>query len=127
MSQSRAFKIGAATYNAAQAPADQQKRLLLLVGGLISINAASSETVNLDNSFVVGALMRVPESIFDEIAGIVLQRVTIAGGNIPVSVKDFQGSVLQYFQLIAELIRWNLEDFFGWLVSEKPAGEQASE
>lgn len=127
MSTVRAFKIGNATFNAAQASAERQKKLLLLVGGLVSANAGRAGATVIDGSLLVGSLLALPESVFDEVADIVLERVKVAGTDTGVSVRDFQGKQLDYFRLIAELVRWNLEDFFNWLVSEKSAGERASE
>lgn len=115
MSQVKSVTVGGIQYNIAQAPAIQQKKLLSLVGGRIAFNKAREHQI--DVGFLVGALLAMPEDLLDQVAGIVLQKAVKHGAESPVAVEDFQGRITQYFQLIAEAIRANLEDFFDFLAS----------
>lgn len=115
----RAITINNATYNVAQAPALQQKKLMLLVGALIAARSqASGQPIN--TSLLMGALMILPETKFDEVANIVLYKTIISGAATPIDVGSFQGKMTDYFKLVAEAIAYNLDDFFTFLASEKP-------
>jgi hypothetical protein len=122
----KSLTINNVTYNVAQAPATQQKKLLLLVGALIAVNVKHSKYGIVDTSVLFGALLRLPESVFDEVAGIVLYKTMIAGSDTRVDIGAFQGNISSYTMLVAEAIRYNLADFFDWVVSEKPAETPAA-
>lgn len=116
----RAITINNVTYNVAEAPALQQKKLLLLIGALVGSRVATSQT-EVDTSLLVGSLMILPENKFDEVASIVLYKTVVNGGNSLIDVGSFQGNMLSYFKLVAEAIEYNLHDFFTFLASEIPA------
>lgn len=124
MSQIKSVMVGGEQYNIAQAPAIQQKKLLSLVGARIAFNKAREDQI--DIGFLVGALLAMPEDLLDQVAGIVLPKAFKHGAESPVSVADFQGRITQYFQLIAEAIRVNLEDFFDFLASSSAEAAGAS-
>ncbi len=113
----RAITIGNVTYNVAQAPAIEQKKLMLLVGALVAARSSSSGKP-IDTSLLMGALMILPEQKFDEVAGIVLYKTVIAGESTMIDVGAFQGKMTDYFKLVAEAIAYNLDDFFTFLASE---------
>ena len=115
----RAFTIGNVTYNVAQAPAMEQKKLMLIVGALIA-SRSSQSGAKIDTSLLMGALMILPEAKFDEVANIVLYKTVIHGEKTPIDVGSFQGKITDYFKLVAEAIAYNLDDFFTFLASEKP-------
>ena len=115
----RAITINNVTYNVAQAPALQQKKLMLLVGALVAARSSTSGQP-IDTSLLMGALMILPEPKFDEVAGIVLYKTIIAGESTTLDVGSFQGKITDYFKLVAEAIAYNLDDFFTFLASVKP-------
>jgi len=115
----RAFTINNVTYNVAQAPALQQKKLMLLVGALVAARSSTSGQP-IDTSLLMGSLMVLPEAKFDEVAGIVLYKTIIAGESTTLDVGSFQGKITDYFKLVAEAIAYNLDDFFTFLASVKP-------
>ncbi len=115
----RAFTIGNVTYNVAQAPAMEQKKLMLIVGALIAARSSQSGQP-IDTSLLMGALMILPEQKFDEVANIVLYKTVIHGEKTTLDVGAFQGKITDYFKLVAEAIAFNLDDFFTFLASEKP-------
>lgn len=120
MSQIKSTTIGDTTYNIAQAPAPEQKRLMLLLGGKIAFNSNAADA-DIDVQLLIGALMTLPEETFDKVSNIVLGRVMKSGESVSVDVKDFQGSMVNLFTLIAEAVYHNLNDFFIWLDAERVA------
>lgn len=124
MSSVKQIKIGKVTYNLAQAPADQQKRLLSLVGARLAMNSAAGKEGGIDIALLVGLLVSEPETRFDEIAGIVLYKTMINGSEKLVEIGDFQNRVSEYYQLVAAGIAENLQDFLSWLDSENEKNRQ---
>ena len=120
MSQIKPVTIGDTTYNIAQAPAPEQKRLMLLLGGKIAFNSNAADA-DIDVQLLIGALMTLPEETFDKVSSIVLSRVMKSGESVSVDVKDFQGCMVNLFTLIAEAVYHNLNDFFIWLDAERVA------
>ena len=120
MSQIKSTTIGDTTYNIAQAPAPEQKRLMLLLGGKIAFNSNAADA-DIDVQLLIGALMTLPEETFDKVSNIVLGRVMKSGESVSVDVKDFQGCMVNLFTLIAEAVYHNLNDFFIWLDAERVA------
>jgi len=120
MSQIESTTIGDTTYNIAQAPAPEQKRLMLLLGGKIAFNSNAADA-DINVQLLIGALMTLPEETFDKVSNIVLGRVMRSGESVSVDVKDFQGCMVNLFTLIAEAVYHNLNDFFDWLDAERAA------
>lgn len=132
----KSFTIGGKQYNAAMAAAVDQDRLLSLLGnGLIQrFVMRAGEGKPLEDSVLVTMLMSMDHPTKAQVAEILMCRVlTPAGekGSVPVTVRDFGGQMVHYNQLLAELLRWNLADFFDWLPSvlkneaEAAAGQEA--
>ena len=121
MSQIRAITINDVQYNVAQASAVEQKKIMLHIGAKIAFNSAATNAQQIDSNMVFGLLMTLPESMFDEIAGVVLRKAYKAGSDTPVTLADFQGGMTGYFKLVAEAIMFNLSDYFTWLDSDNAA------
>ena len=113
----KSVKIGKKQFNVAHAPAVEQKRLLSLIGAKIALNSAASGIETIDSILLFGSLLSMPEAQFDEIAGIVLYKTVANGKDELVDVGDFQNEVSAYYQLVAEAIVANLQDFFSYLDS----------
>lgn len=121
MSQIRAITVNDVQYNVAQASAIDQKKLMLSLGAKIAFNSAAGNVEKIDVNFLVGSMLSLPETTFDEVASIVLRQAFVAGQTTPVDAKLFQGGMLAYFRLVAEAVAFNLDDFFTWLDSENDA------
>ena len=117
MSNVKTVEVGGEKYNVVQASAVEQKKLLLIVGARLALNSAGSESM-ISIPMVKGLLMTFPEPDFDVIAGIVLHQTIKSGGDSKVSIDDFHSNINDYFTLVAEAIKVNLEDFFIWLDTE---------
>ena len=117
------IKVGDAQYSVAQAPAIKQKQLMLLIGAKIAFNSASSKS-GIDNDLLMGALLSMPETVFDEISQIVLYKTCKVGDDTLIDIGSFQGGMLHYFQLVAGAIKLNLDDFFTYLDSANQLAKQ---
>ena len=115
MEQIRAITVNNVTYNVAQASAIQQKKLMLLIGAKIGLHSAAGGVEKIDTEFLVGSLLSLPEVTVDEVTSIVASKVFKAGSTDLVTVDSFQGGMVGYFQLVAEAVAFNLNDFFTWL------------
>jgi len=116
--------VGDSQYSVAQAPALKQKQLMLLIGAKIAFNSAASKS-GIDRDLLLGALLSMPENTFDEISTIVLYKTCKVGDDTIVDVGSFQGGMLHYFQLVAEAIKLNLDDFFTYLDNANKSVQQA--
>lgn len=125
MSQIKSVTINSKTFNIAQAPALEQKRLMLLLGGKIAFNSNAADA-DIDVKLLVGALMTLPEETFDKVSNIVLYKTFLSGAQTPIDIHSFQGGMVEYFTLVAEAVAFNLNDFFMWLDADR-AERRASE
>lgn len=123
----KSFIIGGTQYNAAMASAvDQDKLMSLLSAGLIerALTCAAAGS-DLDDAVLVPMFMSMPQQAKSIAASILAARVVLNGTDRSVTAADFSGKMVQYNQLLAELLRWNLSDFFEWLLVAH-AGEKAN-
>lgn len=115
-------------YNIERASAVSQKSLMQMVGARSLIINAQPKTPSdamSKTETIVGMLMSFSESDFDKVASLALPKVIKSGGQEPVTIDHFQGSMMTYYFVVAEAIRENLSDFFTWLqVQNKNAGTQ---
>ncbi len=125
MSSVKSVKIGESQYNVAQAPADQQKKLLSLIGARISLVSAAAQVKEIDSDILLGSLLALSENDFDEIAGIVLYQTVKSNGKEIITVSDFQNNITEYYQLVAKAIEVNLSDFFTYLDSVNKKAKEA--
>jgi hypothetical protein len=117
MSQVKAFTVGAKTYNAAMASAVKQDELLsMLTADLISRAMVAAKIGKpLDNTMIATMMLGMPTVAKVKIADILMCQVFVAGTTIPVTIDDFSGRMVEYNQLLAKLLVFNLGDFSYWL------------
>lgn len=115
----KAFTIGGVQYNAAMASAVDQDRLMSLLSAAVleRFATAAQADVEVDEKVLSMMLMSMRQEVKAQVAQMLMGRVLINGTERPVTVADFGGKMVQYNQLLAELLRWNLSDFFDWLPS----------
>lgn len=111
------IRVNKTTYNVAQAPASEQKKLLSLIGAKVALNSAVSQVSKIDSDLLFGALLTLNDSELDEIADIVLYKTVKSNGKELITINDFQDNVSSYYILIAKAIEVNLKDFFTYLDS----------
>ncbi|MFA7943092.1 hypothetical protein ACEK06_11585 [Pseudomonas brenneri] len=126
----KTFTIGGVQYNAAMASAVDQDRLMSLLSAAVleRFATAARAGIDADENILCSMFMSMRQDIKAQVAQALMTRVFINGTERAVSVADFGGKMVQYNQLLAELLRWNLTDFFDWLPSaEKDARQAAAE
>lgn len=113
------FTIGGAQYNAAMASAVDQDRLMSLLSSAVleRFATAAGAGLEVDDKVLCAMFMSMRQDVKAQVAQMLMARVLINGTERPVTVADFGGKIVQYNQLLAELLRWNLSDFFDWLPS----------
>lgn len=119
MSNVKSFTVGNATYNAVMASAVKQDELLSLLTGTIIERGLAAMRLGgeLDDRILVPMFMSLPHDIKTRAAAILMHKVVINGGSVPVTVESFAGQMVNYNTLLAQLLQWNLADFFTWLGS----------
>jgi len=113
----KSFTIGGVQYNAAMASAvDQDKLLSLLSAAVIERGLVAARSgIDLDDKVLAPMFMAMPQALKAQVTELLMARVVINGTDRAVTVQDFGGKMVQYNQLLAELLRWNMSDFFDWL------------
>lgn len=110
--------VGGVSYNIAQAPATKQMELLNMVGA--AVLARYQQTgAQIDSNLLLGLLLVMPLEKFNSIASIVLYKTFQEDGKSAVTVGDFQNQPTNYYLLVAEGIKANLDDFFTYLTSSQ--------
>lgn len=119
MSQVQSFTIGGKMYNAAMASAVKQDELLsILTGAIMERGVAAAQAGHeLTDEVLAPMFMAMPTVGKSRVASILMAQVFIDGTQIPVTIADFSGRMVEYNQLLAQLLRFNLSDFFEWLPS----------
>ena len=128
------FTIGGVQYNAAMASAVDQDRLMSLLSGAVleRFATAAQAGIEVDEQVLCSMFMSMRQDVKGQVVQILMTRVFINGTERAVTVADFGGKMVQYNQLLAELLRWNLSDFFDWLPSgakgaRQPGAESAAQ
>lgn len=113
------FTIGGVQYNAAMASAVDQDRLMSLLSGAVleRFHTAAGAGLEVNDQVICAMFMSMRQDVKAQVVQILMTRVFINGTERAVTVADFGGKMVQYNQLLAELLRWNLSDFFDWLPS----------
>jgi hypothetical protein len=119
----KAFTIGGVQYNAAMASAVDQDRLMSLLSAAVleRFATAAGAGLEVDDKVLSAMFMSMRQDVKAQVTQMLMTRVFVNGTERAVTVSDFGGKMVQYNQLLAELLRWNLSDFFDWL----PSGEKS--
>ena len=129
MSLVKSFKVGDVAVEAIQPSAVLQDELLGLMTTKIYVAAqvAAKAGTDLGVKECAFMLMTIPAAEKRRMTEILTDGVTIAGSNgkVKVSVKDFQGKMVLWNTLLAELLLWNFADFFDYLSADLAQSRQA--
>lgn len=119
MSQVKAFTVGPKTYNAVMASAVKQDELLGMITAPLMERALGAAQMGkvLGDDIVAPMFMAMRVEVKQKIVDILMTQVFVAGTQIPVTVDDFSGRMVEYNQLLSKLLMWNLGDFSQWLQS----------
>lgn len=120
------FTIGGVQYNAAMASAVDQDRLMSLLSAAVleRFATAAQAGIEVSDGVLCAMFMSMRQDVKAQVVQMLMTRVFINGTDRPVTVADFGGRMVQYNQLLAELLRWNLSDFFDWLPSGAKGARQ---
>ena len=128
------FTVGGVQYNAAMASAVDQDRLMSLLSAAVleRFATAAGAGLEVDDQMLCAMFRSMRQDVKSQVAQMIMARVLINGTERPVTVADFGGKMVQYNQLLSELLRWNLSDFFDWLPSgakgaRQPGAESAAQ
>lgn len=126
MSVVKSFTVGNTTYNVVMASAVKQDELLSLLTTPIMERAygAARKGVPMDDAVLVPMFMAMPHTVKHQVAAILMNQVAIVGGNTLVTVDNFAGKMVEYNTLLAQILRFNLSDFFDWLSNAVAADRQ---
>ncbi|EKT4497497.1 hypothetical protein QEM27_005329 [Pseudomonas putida] len=122
----KSFTVGGVQYNAAMASAVDQDRLMSLLSGAVleRFATAAQAGIEVDDQVLCSMFMSMRQDVKGQVVQILMTRVFINGTERAVTVADFGGKMVHYNQLLAELLRWNLSDFFDWLPSGAKGARQ---
>ena len=119
MSYVKQFTVGGCSYNAVMASAaDQDKLMSLLSAALIEravAMARQGQTIGQD--VVVPMFMAMPYDRKMQVATILMGNVKVNGSDTKVDIEHFRDRMVQYNQLLGELLVWNLGEFFTYLLT----------
>lgn len=122
------IKVGDMSFVMSEASANDQLELMTLLSAQASFVIASSGVDVVDANLVVGILTRCDKSKMDHIARLVLDKTREEGKpELPVDVKTFQGKIMSYYLLIAEAVKFNLDDFFTYALNDAKAAREKGE
>lgn len=125
----KSFKVGEVAVVAVQPSAVLQDELLGLMTTKIYVAAQVAAKAGSDLGVKECAfmLMTVPAAEKRRMVEILTENVTLEGtdGKVKVSVRDFQGQMVLWNTLLAELLIWNLADFFDYLSADLAQARQA--
>lgn len=125
----KSFTVGSMSVNAAMASAIAQDEVLSVISSEVIQRAAVAARGGLEmgEKILVPMFMAMPSQAKHRVANVLLERAFVSGTERKVSVADFQGRMVEYNTLLAQILLWNFEDFFTWLSdavrSDAPAQE----
>lgn len=119
--QSKVFEANGKRYDAIMASAVKQEELLSLIGQklMVAQTISKQNEAKLNEKSLALVLMTLPVDLKTKVASILTEKVFEIGSTaqIPVSIKDFEGRIAQWYLFLAQLLIWNLSDFFEFLQS----------
>ncbi len=124
----KTFSVGDKTINAAMASAVGQDELLSIISQPIfqSFLIAAQGGVEVSTKQIALRLMTFKPAEKARIVDILTERAFLQGTETRVSPKDYQGHMMQWNTLLAQLLEWNVGDFFDSLSADlKPLSEEA--
>lgn len=113
----KSFQIGSLTINAAMPSALEQDEVLSLVGADIIQRAAimARQGEQAGEAMLTSMFLSMHHQVKQRVSTLLLSKSVVNGTNTKVTVADFQGKMIEYNTLLAQLTLWNFDDFFIWL------------
>ncbi len=113
----KSFQIGSLTINAAMPSALEQDEVLSLIGADIIQRAAimARQGEQAGEAMLTSMFLSMHHQVKQRVATLLLSKAIVTGTKTPLSIADFQGKMIEYNTLLAQLTLWNFDDFFIWL------------
>lgn len=109
----KSFTLKGGTYNVARASAVAQDELLsLLTQALIQRLSAADPGKAVNEDVIFFMFLAMPHQVKEKIDGLMLARVYKKGTQQQITIADFDGAVMDWNKLRAQVLLWNLEGFF---------------
>lgn len=119
------FTVGSVSYNAATASALEQDEVLSLIGLEVMRTVFSNTPDAKPEKALVPMFMTLPQGVKKRVSDILCSKLFVAGQTeTTVSVHDFECRMVEWNQLLSELMVRNFKDFFIWQASERDADRQ---
>ena len=121
------FTVGSVNYNAATASAQNQDEVLSLIGveTLQRIFATSADIEPVKT--LVPMMMTLPQGVKRRVSEILCAKLFVAGNDkVTVTVHDFECRMVEWNQVLSELMIRNFADFFTWLASVREEETQTA-
>lgn len=110
--------VGNSSYEVVMPSAIDQEKLLSRIGGQLMVagTLASNKGWDLSKDALLAIIIRMPFEDKQMMANILLARCFKVGDNTrSVNVEDFRGNMMEWNQLLYEVLKWNYEDFFTFI------------
>lgn len=127
MSVVQQFDVGGVKYNVARASAVQQDEVLSLLANELAPLFASEGIQEIPgDEFFVNYFTSLDFMRKQKIDALLLSQFSRNGESVNLSIRDFDGRLMDLQQLRAKVLKWNLEPFFAyWASAVKLAIEKA--
>lgn len=127
MENIKSFRVGSDEYNVARANAFQQDEVLSLLSSslILRLTAAGESGVSVDETLIQAMIFSMPFELKQRVDELLMSRIIRNGGKDFVSIKDFDGKVMDYNLLRTKVLMWNLEGFFTYWAKESENAKQA--
>ena len=126
--QNRSFTVGDKIVIASMASAVRQDELLSIIAAPVfqSFAVAAQQGIPVNVKSIALRLMTLKPDDKAKVVDILTEKAVLQGTQVRISPKDFQGHMVEWNTLLAELLAWNLDDFFELLRSDlEPHEEEA--
>ena len=95
----------------------EQDEVLSLIGADIIQRAAimARQGEQAGEAMLTSMFLSMHHQVKQRVATLLLSKAIVTGTKTPLSIADFQGKMIEYNTLLAQLTLWNFNDFFIWL------------
>lgn len=115
----KTFEANEKNIEVAMASAVKQDELLSLLSQCLFVAStiAQKSGVELNENSTLVMVMSLPVDVKSRVVEILMEKAFIVGTSVQISVKDFEGKMVEWNRFVARVLMWNLSDFFEFLAS----------
>ena len=110
----KSFQIGSLNINAALPSALEQDEILSLIGADIIQRAAimARQGEQAGEAMLTSMFLSMHHQVKHRVATLLLSKAIVTGTKTPLSIADFQGKMIEYNTLLAQLTLWNFDNIY---------------